>query len=871
MEERPRDPISGRRIGNYEVIGKLGAGGMGVVYKAIDTRLNRTVALKFLPPQFSDTDMQRERFLQEARAASALDHPNIGAIYAIEEDADGQLFIVMAYYAGETLAERLRRGPMPAVQAVNVAAQVTEGLSEAHARQVVHRDIKPSNIIITGQGVVKIVDFGLAKLASSPSLTAAGTTVGTAAYMAPEQAAGRGDYRADIWSVGVVLYEMLCGRLPFEGDSVPALMIAAMQTEPAPLLRVAPGLERIVLKALAKNPEERYQSAAELGDELRGLQLKEADASSAPTQSMVIPEGGPPTQGGLVTAVLPPTPRWNRRKLILALAPALLVLALLALLIPGVRRGLRGLSGPRERHVAVLPFTNIGNDPGSAALCDGLLETLTGKLTSLEHVGGSLWVVPASEVRRRNIASPTDAQHQFAVNLVVTGSVQRTGSGVRMVIGLVDTAHLRQIASQVLDDAGGDFAALQDKAVAQLAELLAVEQNPQAPRRERAIAPRTYEAYLRGLGYLQRYDKPGNLENGIGEFESAVNADPQFALAHAGLGEGYWLKFRVTQDPMWIQRALDSCRRAIDIDGQLAPVHVMLGRIQDGTGQRDLAVTHFQRALELDPRNAEAIAGMAKSYEAMGRLAEAEATFKRAIAVRPDYWDGVNTLGSFYYRQARYKDAEAQFRRVIELTPDNSAAYSNLGVALAKMDDAAGAQAMYQKSIALSPTYAAYTNLANLYLADGKYALAAETYRRALSLNDKDYRQWGSLGRALRLANGWSPEVQSLYEKAAAMAEQSLKAQPADGRGWGLLALYEVQLGRKDKGLEHLNQSLFKAPEDVDALELAGEIYERLGMRSQALHWLQEALKRGYPGAKLKRNPDLAELRKDPAFQSIGK
>jgi serine/threonine-protein kinase len=318
-----------------------------------------------------------------------------------------------------------------------------------------------------------------------------------------------------------------------------------------------------------------------------------------------------------------------------------------------------------------------------------------------------------------------------------------------------------------------------------------------------------------------------------------------------------------------VQEAQDSCRRAISINGQLIPVHVILGRIQDGTGQRDLAVANFQRALELDPRSGEALAGMARSYEAMGRMAEAEATFKKAIAVRPDFWDAVNTLGSFYFRHARYREAETQFRHVLELTPDNSAAYSNLGVVLARLEDLPGAQAMYEKSIALSPTYAAYTNLANSYSAQGKYQLSADTYRKALALNDKDYRVWGSLSHSLLLAKGWNAEVQSGFERAAAMAEAALKAQPTDGRGWGLLALYEARLSRKDKALEHLNQSLVRAPEDIDALELAGEIYELLGMRAEAIHWIGEAISRGYKVSRLKTDPELRRLREDPALQRL--
>ncbi|MCX6631217.1 MAG: protein kinase [Candidatus Solibacter sp.] len=874
MDEGQRVPAAGRSISHYEIVRKLGAGGMGVVYMALDTKLARPVALKFLPPQIGGEGVLRERFLQEARAASALDHPNIGAIYGIEDSPDGQMFIVMAYYAGETLSERIKRGAVPLSQALDVAIQIAQGLSEAHARGIVHRDIKPSNIIVTPQGVAKIVDFGLAKLAGSTQLTMTGTTVGTVAYMSPEQAAGHGDHRSDLWSLGVVLFEMLCGRLPFQGASYPAMLLAITRDEPAPMTQQAPPMEQIVRKALAKNPAERYQRALDMVDDLRTARAAASATESAVTESMVIQDtsgrtsvpASPPR--GVMTEPLPRRTRLRARTAAAVLVP---VLALATLLIPAARRSLSNWFGPREKHVAVLPFSNVGKDPANAALCEGLVETLTGKLSSLEQVQGSLWVVPASEVRAKNIASAADARRSFGVNLVVTGSVQRVGPSVRLVVSLVDAASLRQLGSQVLDDAGGDFAVLQDGAVTQLARLLELERNPQGrpAGQQHAAAPAAYEAYLTGLGYMRRYDKPGNLDSAIGEFAGAIKTDPQFALAHAGLGEAYRVQFRVTKDPRWLQQALQSCNRAIEIDSQLAPAHVTLGLVQDGAGQRDLAIVHFQRALELDPHNAEAIAGMASTYEAMGRLAEAEASFKKAAALRPDYWSGVNSLGAFYHRHARYQDAEVQFRRVLELTPDNPAAHSNLGVVLSRLEDTAGARKMYEKSIALSPTYNAYANLANLDSAEERYSLAADMYRKALKLNDKDYRQWGSLARALELGHGSSSEVQELFGRAASMAEEAIRAQPGDARALGLLASYEVHLKRNEKAFEHVNQSLLRAPEDPEVLEEAAEIFEMLGKREEALRLIQQAMARGYAVSRIKRTPELRKLQQDPAFRSL--
>jgi serine/threonine protein kinase/tetratricopeptide (TPR) repeat protein len=630
---------------------------MGVVYKELDTKLVRPVALKFLPAQIGGEGVLRERFLQEARAASALDHPNIGAIYGIEDSPDGQMYIVMAYYPGESLADRIKRGTVPMVQAVDLAIQIAEGLAEAHARGIVHRDIKPSNIIVTPQGVAKIVDFGLAKLAGSTDLTVTGTMVGTVAYMPPEQAAGHGDHRSDLWSLGVLLFEMLSGRLPFHGDSYPAMLLAIARDEPAPMTQLAPPMEQIIRKALAKNPAERYQCASEIVDDLSTVRAAASAADGTVTESMVIQDT--PGRSSVPASPAPavsngPPPRRDRLNARTAAAVLAPLLAIAALWIPPVRRSLPNWFGPRDKHVVVLPFSNVGSDPANAALCEGLMETLTGNLSSFEQSQSSLWVVPASEVRVRNVSSAADARRLFGVNLVVTGSVQRAGSSVRLVVSLVDAASLRQLGSQVLDDAGGNFAVLQDSAVAQLSRLLELERNPRmrpGAGQERNVVPAAYEAYLTGLGYMRRYDKPGNLDMAISEFSSAIKTDPRFALAHAGMGEAYRAQFRVTKDPRWLPQALQSCNRAIEIDSQVAAAHVTLGLLQDGSGQRDLAIVHFQRALELDPHSAEALAGMGGAYEAMGRMAEAEASFQKAAALRPNYWSGVNSLGAFYFRQ----------------------------------------------------------------------------------------------------------------------------------------------------------------------------------------------------------------------------
>jgi serine/threonine-protein kinase len=864
------DPFIGRRVSNYQIAERLGAGGMGVVYRALDLKLNRPVALKFLPPHLSG-GTEKERFLQEARAASALDHNNIGVIHGIEETEDGGLFIVMACYEGETLFDRIKRGAMPAGQVVDIALQIARGLAEAHTHGIVHRDIKPSNIFLTRRGVVKLLDFGLAKFVGSARLTETGTAVGTAIYMSPEQAFGQEvDCRTDIWSLGVVAFEMLTGMVPFRGDSTPATLLA-ITSEPPPALGKAPvELETAIYRCLAKNPAERYQHAAELAEDLARLRPSgDTDA----TKTLAIDsselrrrawEAARPRSSG---SPAPPSP--TRRKVVVPVFAALLCIAAVAGYF--VTRKTRVPLVPIEKHVLVLPFGNIGDDPANAAICDGLLETLTSRLTSLEGPQGSLWVVPASEVRRRNIKDASAAQRAFGANLVVTGSIQKNAGSVRLTLNLIDAVTLRQLGSAVIDGGSGNFSTLQDQAVTKLAELLEVGLAPAALARstgESSAAPAAYETYLKGLSYLQRYDKPDNLETAIKLFQAAVKTDGRFALAYVKLAEAQWLKSRVSHNSQLAEQALANCRRAAQINDQLAPVHVTLGRICSGTGKYDLAIQEFQRALELDPRDPQAYQQIARTYESQGRLADAEASLKKAIALRPDYWDGYNSLGAFYHRQTRDQEAADQFRHVLRMTPDNAPAYSNLGVALGALEDYAGARDAYEKAIALNPAYSTYSNLAVIYYKSGDYARSIKTYERALKLNDRDYRPWGGLAEACERA-GQASKARDAYQRASELARNEVAREPNDAQTTSYLASYYAKLGMREQALESIEKATILAPADRGVLYRAALIHEMLGNRAAALQWLKAALAHGYAKDRLEQDPDLRKLRADPAFRSL--
>ncbi len=402
----------GKTVSHYRILEKLGEGGMGVVYKARDIKLDRLVALKFLPPQISADEDEKKRFIHEAKAASALDHPNICSVYEINETPEGQLFISMGYYEGKTLSEKIRDGPLPLDEAFEIARQIAEGMKKAHGKGIVHRDLKPANVMLTDDGTVKIVDFGLAKLRGMSRLTKTGTTMGTVAYMSPEQTMGKEvDQRTDIWSLGVILYEMLAGKAPFRGDYEQAVTYAIINEEPEPLSKSRPdiqsGLENIVSHALAKNPANRYQTMEEFLADLRA-----------------VAEGLKPLKARR---------QWARGKFVgMRLAYVYAGLAVLAILfalnVAGVRDLL--LKKSREsiiRSIAVLPFANFSGDPSQEYFSDGMTDEL---ITSLSKIGALKVISRTSTMPFKGTKkSMREIAATLGVDGVLEGSVLRSGTG----------------------------------------------------------------------------------------------------------------------------------------------------------------------------------------------------------------------------------------------------------------------------------------------------------------------------------------------------------------------------------------------------------------------------------------------------------
>ncbi len=649
-------------------------------------------------------------------------------------------------------------------------------------------------------------------------------------------------------------------------------------------------LLRVIYRALSKEPETRYQNCREMVDDLKEVRVHLEPPPQAPISSssrpISRPSSRPVSKPSTLTASdlrkqieqasrpvwgvpAAPTSKWARWAI--GAGVVAVVLAVLSFL-PPVRDRLSELFGSHEEHIAVLPFENVGNDPANAAISDGLMDSLSGKLTNLESDKQSLWVVPASEVRRRKITDAASALRDLGATLVVEGTLRRDGQTIHMTVNLVKTKNLRQIGSVPLADQ--DFSTLEDEAVARIAKLLRIEANPETLRAS-GSAPNAgaYELYLKALGLTQRYDKAGNLDQAIAALNDAVKADPRFALGYAQLGEAYRLKYQMDKNTKWIDEALANCDKAVELDNKLPSVYVTLGAIHHGAGKYDLSLQEFQRALQLDPRNADAQRRLGGSYDSAGRTADAEAAYKKAIALRPDYWVGYNEFGNFLDGHQRYDEAVAQFKRAIELTPDNASLYQNLAAVYLDSADPKyfpEAEQALVKSLSLEPSYGAYANLGYLYIQERKYKNAADTAEKALQLNDKDYLVWGNLGVAYEGLKD-TDNASRAWDRELPLLEQAALASPRDPIVQAQLGLTYAKKKLREKAISRIQSATVLAPDDPNVLEDVGEAYEVLGDRKQAIEYIQKSLQKGNSLTYLKNMPDLQDLLADPAFRTNGK
>jgi eukaryotic-like serine/threonine-protein kinase len=794
----------GQLVGPYKIISILGIGGMGEVYLAQDVRLGRQVALKLLPPQFTIDAQRVRRFEQEARAASALNHPNIVTIHEIGR-IDATQFIVTEFVDGQTLRQRMAAARISPAEALEMAIQVAGALEAAHAAGIVHRDIKPENIMLRTDGYVKVLDFGLAKLTERPAgavdseaetraqvKTDPGMVMGTVQYMSPEQARGRDvDARTDLWSLGVVLYELVSGHVPFEGETPSHVVVSILENEP-PLLAQTPGelpseLERIVSKSLRKNREERYQTAKELALDLKSLKQElEVEArlprSSEPEKPVSVPSPGRLAVGRTTSpkVTTPGTQQLHpassaeylvnevsRHKRSVAIVAALLLVAIMA--------GSYFYLGRKAtiRSIAVLPFNNAGNNADMEYLSDGLSESLT---NNLSPVPGLTVIARYSSFKYKGKeVDPQEVAKNLGVDAIVTGRVAQIGDNLQINVELVDARDRRQIWGKQYNRKSSDLLAVQSEISREITQELSLRltkaEDQQLTNNARAVNPQAYDLYLKGRA---SWNKGGteNRKKAVELYQQAITVDPGYALAYAELSGSYssLITFNELQQKEFAPKAEAAALKAVELDENLAEAHLAVAGVKIDAwdwaaaereikrtlelnpnlvrahrlygiylrihGRREEAVAELNRARELDPLSISSSQARVNALAIFRQNAEALDLAKKILELDKSNPNAQESVGQFYTRVGQYREAIAAYQESIKLGNNSPDVQILLGAAYAHLGERDKARTILERYES-GKEYNSPVDLAVLHVALGERDQAFAALENAYAAHDQ--------------------------------------------------------------------------------------------------------------------------------------
>jgi len=602
---------------------------------------------------------------------------------------------------------------------------------------------------------------------------------------------------------------------------------------------------------LPKGPAGRYQHANEIRAALEAIH---SDQTAAPA--------------GMLQGT-----RWRGagvRALVL-LVVLLLAWATVPSVSKRIKQWLGGAPIPQPRQLAVLPFHAVDPDAQTTAFGNGLTETLNARLTQLSQKH-ALQVIPASEMRSRGIATLQQARQEFGVNTGLELSLHRVGEMIRVTYSLIDAGSSRQIGAGTVTALAADPFAVEDQVADSVLNTLEIELEPQertAMAARGTTQPAAYDYYLQGRGYLQQFQKPENLDSAIAVFQRALERDPNYALAYAGLGEAYWRRYEITRDAQWVDKARIACERAVALQSNQSQPHACLGMVETGTGKYEQAVAEFQKALQLEPTSDAAYSGLAAAYERLGKPEEAEKNYRQAIAQRPKYVAGYNWLGGFFLRHGRSPEAAQMFSQVVSLAPDSFVGHSNLGITYLLEGKYAEAIPLLERSIAIRPTAQARSNLGTAYFQLRRYSDAARIYEQAVKLDERNSEVWGNLGDSYYWAPGRRAEAAAAYQKAIALANKKLQVNPRDSSLLGYLANYYAMLGNRAAALDHLGRALALAPKDPELLFSAALVHNQFGETEETLNWLDKALAAGYSPATLRDSPNFDSLHSNSRFQTL--
>ena len=802
----------GKTISHYKIIEKLGTGGMGEVYRAEDLKLLRTVALKFLPSDLTGDEEAKSRFINEAQAASSLQHNNICTIHEIDETDDGKMFIVMDCYEGETLKEKIGNEKIEIEKAIGIIRQIAEGLEKAHENGIVHRDIKPANIFITKDGVVKILDFGLAKARGHTQMTQIGTTLGTVSYMSPEQASGNIiDKRTDIWSLGVVMYEMLTGELPFKSEYEQAIIYSILNDDPNPVkslrANVPESLEKIIDRCLLKNIDDRYQNISDLLDDLAahtGSQNKAAKKRKL----LRIQLQNKTYAYGFGFALL-------------------IIIALWYFLI------MQDNNTHDQKSIAVLPFTNLSVNKEDEFFSDGITEDILMQLSKIKD----LRVISRTSVMQYKDTKKSirEIGKELNVAAILEGSIRRANNQVRIVAQLIDAKNDEHIWAESYDKNFEQIFEIQSDVAKKIAQALQAKLSFVEKQRIEKTPTENLSAYeynLRGRNYYYRYTSADN-DKAIELFKYATVLDSNYAIAWAGLGDAYAQKFgRFSSSMNWLDSAINAGNKAIKIDSNSAEGFKALGTayIYKGLKKNSFEVLH--KAIERNPNYYPAIANLGITYDEAGELVEALYWLKKTIALNPVDIVAYSEIGETYRRLNEFQKAEYWFNKSIKVQPDYAQTYPYLALQYLEQNKTNEVKEQIKKMHTYAPDdFIILEQAEKINLILGNFSDTKEYFQSAIKANpslENYYRSISGICLAyIFKREGKNQEAENLLDKA-------------------------------------LNCRLKEVSEGGELMEMVysiAGIYAIRNNKEESLKWLQKAINSGWR--------DYHTTERDPWFENV--
>lgn len=846
---------AGTAVGPYLIVRQLGAGGMGVVWLAEDTRLQRKVALKTVKGADADTTEGRQRLMREARAAATLNHPNIATVHDVL-DLDGQVIVVFEYVEGDTLAARLQRGPLSVPEAVEVTWQLADALATAHAQGIIHRDLKPSNIVLNPDGRAKVLDFGIARMVpagADMSVSAPGTIggglVGTPGYAAPEQYLSRNvDGRADLYSLGVMLFEMIAGRRPFPGGDALQLATSVLRDDAPRLadsgLWVPPQLADLVRRLLDRDPSRRPATGEDVLIELSPIR----DTESSPLARRTV----------LMRQRVPTS----------TLVVAALTLAAVAAFVIRLQWNARPL-GPEDPVVAVLPLSNTSGDTANDYLGAGLAESL---ITSLA-VAPRVTVLSRSAVEESRQQNPDRASfvRSLDASYIVTGSVQSVGDRLRVTLNLERPDASVAWGETVEGPVNGLFE-LQTRLAVALGNAIA-DQTPSGQRTTPSAPATTSDpaqiAYWKGRALLDRRELTGNRSAALAEFERAIAADPKFATAHGGLAEAQWAMYQQTNDRTWADRAMASTRTAIELEPDRPNMRYIAALTAFRLGDITAAKTQVERALELQPTYEDAIRLHGRILVRQGAVDAGLAEFRKLMAIRPNAVALYSDMGlALLTDTSRFQEALEAFDKAIALSPASALTLSQAGAAAQQLGDSARALDYYERANAIQPRADTFSNIGTIQYRLGDYAKAAAAYEGSLLIRPQSALTHRNLGDAYTRL-GRKDDARRAYLKAVEQAEVEVALGPSNARAIARLAVYQAKAGNDTAALASLMRALALAPDDQVVIQRGAVIHALAGRHGPAIDAIEKAIAKGYSKRLVAEEEDIAVLRSMPRFVAL--